>query len=257
MVPMLVKVAKTFAARGLTGTALVVLTYFVARRHGVESAGFVNLVWSILLLVAMVARYGIEYSGVRNLAVHAQARSHADAAAFINASAGLLLVLLLVCVPFTLQISSRLFADYAVTTRDLLTFALILVAFGLLSFLAPLHRGLSQPDASYYYDQGGVAILLLLMLAVGVGDGAFVQRFLFVLLVATSLLTFASWWHFRHSYRQHFARAPQFAPRSALAATLRTITLGHQSNCPTCLKVMKILRNLIGTAGYTVPKAVR
>lgn len=212
MLPTLVKVLRTFAARGLTGVALVVLTWFVARRFGIGGAGFVNVVWSLLLLVAMCARYGSDYAAVRNLAVAAQGRDHAAASAYLDASSGVLLALLGAGVPLAMLLSSRLFAGYELTPLDFTLLGAGIVVFAVLSFIAPLHRGLSRPDASYWFDQGGIAVLLLVILFVfPVAD--FTSHFLGALLGAALLLASISWWVFGRTYRQRFGALPKPVPR--------------------------------------------
>ncbi|MDY6981827.1 MAG: polysaccharide biosynthesis C-terminal domain-containing protein [Pseudomonadota bacterium] len=213
MLPTLIKALRTFAARGLTGVALVALTWFVARRFGLEHAGFVNVVWSILLLVAMCARYGSDYAAVRNLAVAADANDHAGASAYLDASFGVLLVLLAIGVPVTLLLGGQLFAGYAVTSHEFALLGISIVVFGVLAFVAPLHRGLSRPDASYLFDQGGIAILLVLILATFPGSADFPARFLTALFAASLLLACISWWMFSRTYRQRFGVLPEPKPR--------------------------------------------
>lgn len=213
MWPTIVKAIRTFTARGLTGVALVALTWFVARRFGIESAGFVNVVWSILLFVAICARYGSDYAAVRNLAVAAEEDNHAEASAYLDASSGVLLVLLAISLPITLLLGEQLFAGYAIAPREFALLGMSIVAFGIMAFIAPLHRGLSRPDASYLFDQGGIAVLLILALALVPVDGSFPARFLAALFAASLLLAWASWLVFSRTYRQRFHQAPVPKPR--------------------------------------------
>lgn len=212
------KLVSTLLARGLTGTATVVLTYYVSRTFGIASAGMVNLAWLVLLLVAMFARYGSEYSGLKHLAVHASRHDAASAEDFIGASTGVFLLLLACALPVALASGSRLFAPYGADSQDLLLFGLSLCLFGTLSFLAPLHRGLSRPDASYCFDQGGIAIVLLLLLAGAARPAHFVSDFLTALLTASAAVLLLSFLYFRHSYRRHFGGNLTLAPTLNVAA---------------------------------------